>query len=68
MSEKVYIYAVGMTKFGKFLKTSMKDLTGQALEALKSDFNQEFNHNRKKWKRMSSILMLFLCDSFILVP
>ena len=49
MSENVYIYAVGMTKFGKFLDTSMKDLTGQALDSLKKDFNQDISLVEAAW-------------------
>ena len=37
MSDNVYIMGVGMTKFGKWLERSIKDLTGEALEAALSD-------------------------------
>ena len=37
MSEDVYIIGVGMTKFGKFLEKGIKDLTGEALEAVLKD-------------------------------
>jgi len=37
MSDNVYIIGVGMTKFGKWLERSIKDLTGEALEAALSD-------------------------------
>ncbi len=32
MIEKVYVYSVGMTKFGKFIEKSMKEFTGESLE------------------------------------
>jgi acetyl-CoA acetyltransferase len=37
MSDKVYVYSVGMTKFGKFLEKGIKDLTKEALKSLKND-------------------------------
>jgi len=37
MSDNVYIIGVGMTKFGKWLERSIKDLTGEALEAALKD-------------------------------
>jgi acetyl-CoA acetyltransferase len=37
MSDNVYIIGVGMTKFGKWLERSIKDLTGEALEAALRD-------------------------------
>ncbi|TFG22588.1 MAG: thiolase family protein [Promethearchaeota archaeon] len=49
MSEKVYVYAVGMIKFGKYLDRSMKELTGDALEKVKSDFDQELNQIEAAW-------------------
>jgi len=41
MSDKVYVFAVGMIKFGKFLEKSMKQLTGEALDAVFKDTNDE---------------------------
>ena len=32
MSDRVYIIGIGMTKFGKYLDRSIKDLAGEALE------------------------------------
>ena len=40
MNNDVYIYGVGMTKFGKFLDKRIKDLTGEALKSLKNDIDQ----------------------------
>lgn len=37
MSEDVYILGVGMTKFGKFLERSVKDMTGLVLEEVLKD-------------------------------
>ncbi|MHA1344096.1 MAG: thiolase family protein, partial [Promethearchaeota archaeon] len=37
MSENVYIIGIGMTKFGKFLERSIKDLTGEVLQSVKKD-------------------------------
>ena len=37
MSERVYAISVGMTKFGKFLEKSIKDLTGEALQSVQKD-------------------------------
>jgi len=37
MNGKVYVYAVGMTKFGKFLEKSIKEFTGEALECVLKD-------------------------------
>jgi acetyl-CoA acyltransferase len=37
MSENVYIIGIGMTKFGKYLEKSVKDLTGEALELVLRD-------------------------------
>lgn len=37
MSEKVYVYGVSMTKFGKFLEKSIKKFTGEALDACLKD-------------------------------
>jgi acetyl-CoA acyltransferase len=37
MSEKVYVFSVGMTKFGKFLEKSMKEFTGEALDLVLED-------------------------------
>ena len=40
MNNDVYIYGVGMTKFGKFLDKRIKDLTKEALKSLKNDIDQ----------------------------
>ncbi|MFX1445517.1 MAG: thiolase family protein, partial [Promethearchaeota archaeon] len=49
MSDKVYVYSVGMTKFGKFLDKSIKDLTGQALKSLKNDGEIGFDELEAAW-------------------
>ncbi|TFG28210.1 MAG: thiolase family protein [Promethearchaeota archaeon] len=49
MSEKVYIIGVGMTKFGKFLDKSIKDLTGEALRSVKEDCKIEFGEIEAAW-------------------
>jgi len=40
MSDKVYVFGTGMIKFGKYLKKSIKNLTGEALELTQKDFEQ----------------------------
>ena len=37
MSDKVYVFAVGMTKFGKYLEKNTKKLTGESLDAVLKD-------------------------------
>ena len=37
MSDKVYVIGVGMTKFGKFLEKSIKQMTGEALDLVLKD-------------------------------
>jgi acetyl-CoA acetyltransferase len=37
MSDRVYIIGIGMTKFGKYLDRTIKDLTAEALERVLSD-------------------------------
>jgi len=37
MSDDIYITGVGMTKFGKYLNKSVKDLTGEALREVVRD-------------------------------
>ena len=37
MSDKVYVFGVGMIKFGKYLEKGIKQLTGEALESLLKD-------------------------------
>jgi len=49
MSEKVYVYSVGMTKFGKFLDKGIKDLTGEALKSLKNDGEIGFDELEAAW-------------------
>jgi len=49
MSDKVYVYSVGMTKFGKFLDKGVKDLTGEALKSLKNDGEISFNEIEAAW-------------------
>ncbi len=43
MSDKVYVFGVGMIKFGKYLEKSIKDLTGEALESLLKDCENDVN-------------------------
>jgi acetyl-CoA acetyltransferase len=43
MTDNVYIYGVGMNKFGKYLDKGVKDLTGEALESLKNDLKSEID-------------------------
>ncbi len=45
MKEKIYIYSVGMTNFGKFLEKSMKKFTGEALQASLDDTNDNLTKN-----------------------
>lgn len=45
MKEKIYIYSVGMTNFGKFLEKSMKKFTGEALQASLDDNNDNLTKN-----------------------
>jgi len=49
MSDNVYVYSVGMTKFGKFLDKGVKDLTGEALKSLKNDGEISFNEIEAAW-------------------
>lgn len=45
----MYIISVGMTKFGKFLEKSIKDLTGEALKSLRNDFELDFSEIEAAW-------------------
>ncbi|MFX0088250.1 MAG: thiolase family protein [Candidatus Hodarchaeota archaeon] len=49
MSDKVYIYSVGMTKFGKFLDKSIKDLTKEALKSLQDDNEFDLKNIEAAW-------------------
>ncbi len=49
MSGRVYVFSVGMTKFGKFLEKGIKDLTGEALESLQKDFNLNLSEIEAAW-------------------
>ena len=49
MSDKVYVYSVGMTKFGKFLEKGIKDLTKETLKSLKSDGDISFDEIQAAW-------------------
>ncbi len=49
MSEKVYIYSVGMTKFGKFLEKSIKKFTGEALKSAKQDCDLSLKEIEAAW-------------------
>ena len=49
MSDKVYVYSVGMTKFGKFLDKSIKDLTAEALKAIQNDDDFNLSNIEAAW-------------------
>jgi acetyl-CoA acetyltransferase len=49
MSDRVYLYGVGMTKFGRFLDKSIKQLTGEALEAVLKDSGLERSDIQAAW-------------------
>jgi len=49
MSDKVYVYSVGMTKFGKFLDRGIKDLTAEALKAIKNDDDFNLSNIEAAW-------------------
>ncbi|MFX1449312.1 MAG: thiolase family protein [Promethearchaeota archaeon] len=49
MSDKVYVYGVGMIKFGKYLKKGIKNITGEALESLQKDCDVDFNDIEAAW-------------------
>ncbi len=49
MSDKVYVYSVGMSKFGKFLDKSIKDLTAETLKSVKSDNDFDLSNIEAAW-------------------
>ncbi|MFX0081781.1 MAG: thiolase family protein [Candidatus Hodarchaeota archaeon] len=49
ISDKVYVYSVGMTKFGKFLDKSIKDLTKEALKSLQDDNDFDLTNIEAAW-------------------
>ncbi len=49
MSDKVYVYSVGMTKFGKFLEKGIKDLTAEALKSIQNDNNFDLGNIEAAW-------------------
>ncbi|MGQ4876321.1 MAG: thiolase family protein [Promethearchaeia archaeon] len=49
MSNNVYIYAVGMIKFGKYLEKGIKDLTGEALNEVFNDCDLEKKDIEAAW-------------------
>ena len=49
MNNDVYIYGVGMNKFGKYLDKGIKDLTGEALKSLKNDSEINFGELEAAW-------------------
>jgi acetyl-CoA acetyltransferase len=49
ISDKVYVYNVGMTKFGKFLEKSIKDLTREALKSLQEDNEFDLKNIEAAW-------------------
>ena len=49
MSDKVYVYSVGMTKFGKFLDRGIKDLTAEALKAIQNDGDFNLSDIEAAW-------------------
>ena len=49
ISDKVYVYSVGMTKFGKFLEKGIKDLTREALKSVQDDNEFDLNNIEAAW-------------------
>jgi len=49
MSDKIYVYSVGMTKFGKFLDRGIKDLTAEALKSIQNDNDFDLSNIEAAW-------------------
>ena len=49
MSDKIYVYSVGMTKFGKFLDKGIKDLTAEALKSIQNDNDFDLSNIEAAW-------------------
>jgi len=49
MNDKVYVYSVGMTKFGKFLDKGIKDLTAEALKSIQNDCDFDLSNIEAAW-------------------
>ena len=49
MSDNVYVYGVGMIKFGKHLDLGVKQLTGEALKLVLADCGLENNDLEAAW-------------------
>ena len=49
MSDKVYVYSVGMTKFGKFLEKGIKNLTAEALKSVQDDNEFDLSNVEAAW-------------------
>ena len=49
MNDKIYVYSVGMTKFGKFLDRGIKDLTAEALKSIQSDNDFDLSNIEAAW-------------------
>ncbi|NVM56244.1 MAG: thiolase family protein [Candidatus Helarchaeota archaeon] len=49
MSDKIYVFGVGMTKFGKYIEKSIKNLTGEALESLQKDCDINLEDIEAAW-------------------
>ncbi|TFG24185.1 MAG: thiolase family protein [Promethearchaeota archaeon] len=49
MSDKVYVFGVGMIKFGKYLEKDIKQLTGEALESLLKDCDLNSKQIEAAW-------------------
>ncbi|NVM31077.1 MAG: thiolase family protein [Candidatus Helarchaeota archaeon] len=49
MSNRIYVFGVGMTKFGKYLEKSIKNLTGEALESVQKDCDVSFDDIEAAW-------------------
>jgi acetyl-CoA acetyltransferase len=49
MSDNVYVYGVGMIKFGKHLDLGVKQLTGEALKLVLEDCGLEKQHIEAAW-------------------
>jgi acetyl-CoA acyltransferase len=49
MSDKIFVYSVGMIKFGKYLEKGIKKLIGETLESLQKDFDLGFDEIEAAW-------------------
>lgn len=49
MSDKVYVFGVGMIKFGKYLEKSIKNLTGEVIKSVQTDCDLNLNDIEAAW-------------------